>query len=148
MDIITLIFWYTSANAHKQANPNTWKSAQHILCHCSCRARANLVLWRAGNNNIELNLEVDSGRDRRDLKTWFEELWNDPELVEDVKQEVLLYLDQLYQNHPPEFIYYKTLFHIFEKFLDDTGKTDAELGQTSLFRPRYGKRSSSFRRMA
>jgi hypothetical protein len=29
--------------------------------------------------------------------------------------------------------YYKTLFHIFEKFLYDTGKTDAELGQTSLF---------------
>jgi hypothetical protein len=44
-----------------------------------------------GNNNIELNLEVDSNRDRRDLKVWFEELWNDPTLVEDVKDEVLLY---------------------------------------------------------
>jgi SNF2 family DNA or RNA helicase len=73
----------------------------------------------AGNNNIELNLEVDSTRDRRDLKTWFNELWNDPELVADVKQEVLLYLDQLYQNHAPEFIYYKTLFHVFERFLAD-----------------------------
>ena len=29
----------------------------------------------AGNNNIELNLEVDSNRDRRDLKAWFDELW-------------------------------------------------------------------------
>ena len=56
----------------------------------------------AGNNNIELNLEVDSGRDRRDLKTWFDELWNDTALVADVKDEVLRYLDQLYQNHPPE----------------------------------------------
>ena len=33
----------------------------------------------AGNNNIELNLEVDSNRDRRDLKAWFDELWNDPD---------------------------------------------------------------------
>ena len=49
----------------------------------------------AGNNNIELNLEVDSNRDRRDLKIWFDELWNDPALVEDVKGEVLQYLDQL-----------------------------------------------------
>jgi hypothetical protein len=76
----------------------------------------------AGNNNIELNLEVDSNRDRRDLKVWFKELWDDPTLVEDVKAEVLQYLGQLYQNHAPEFIYYKTLFHVFENFLADQAK--------------------------
>ena len=38
----------------------------------------------SSNNNIELNLEVDSTRDRRDLKAWFDELWNDSALVEDV----------------------------------------------------------------
>jgi hypothetical protein len=76
----------------------------------------------AGNNNIELNLEVDSNRDRRDLKVWFDELWNDSTLVEDVKAEVLQYLGQLYQNHAPEFIYYKTLFHVFENFLADQEK--------------------------
>ena len=74
------------------------------------------------NNNIELNIEVDSNRDRRDLKAWFNELWNKEELVEDVKQEVLQYLEQLYQNHAPEFIYYKTLFHIFEEFLAEQDK--------------------------
>jgi SNF2 family DNA or RNA helicase len=75
-------------------------------------------------NNIELNLEVDSNRDRRDLQAWFDELWHDESLVEDVKAEVLQYLEQLYANHSPQFIYYKTLFHIFEKFLaqqDDSG---------------------------
>src|SRR5207247_3815248 len=33
-----------------------------------------------------------------------------------------LYLDQLYQNHAPEFIYFKTLFHVFENFLADQEK--------------------------
>ena len=75
-------------------------------------------------NNIELNLEVDSRRDRQDLNNWFDELWNDTELVEDVKAQVLSYLAQLYQNHSPEFIYYKTLFHIFEQFLEDQIKAD------------------------
>src|SRR5437667_6492592 len=75
-----------------------------------------------GNNNIELNLEVDSARDRRDLKTWFDELWNDEALVADVKQDVLLYLGELYQNHAPEFIYFKTRFHVFESFLADQEK--------------------------
>ena len=69
------------------------------------------------NNNIELNLEVDSNRDRRDLKAWFEEIWDNPAMVEDVKQEVLGYLEQLYVNHSPEFIYFKTLFHVFERYL-------------------------------
>ena len=71
----------------------------------------------SSNNNIELNLEVDSNRDRRDLHDWFDEIWNDNSLAEDVTQEVLHYLGQLYANHAPEFIYFKTLYHIFERFL-------------------------------
>ncbi|MBE0591145.1 MAG: ATP-dependent helicase, partial [Gemmatimonadales bacterium] len=71
------------------------------------------------NNNIELNLEVDSNRDRRDLKAWFDEIWDNGDLVEDVRDEVLLYLEQLYVNHAPEFIYFKTLFHIFEQYLEE-----------------------------
>jgi len=85
------------------------------------------------NNNIELNLEVDSKRDTCDLKAWFDELWNDAELVEDVTQDVLLYLEQLYQNNSAEFIYYKTLFHIFETFLDDLEKSDIISEELHLF---------------
>jgi phosphatidylserine/phosphatidylglycerophosphate/cardiolipin synthase-like enzyme len=43
----------------------------------------------ASNSNIELNLVVDSNRDRADLKAWFDDLWNDAGLVTDVKDEVL-----------------------------------------------------------
>ena len=81
-----------------------------------------------GNNNIELNLEVDSNRDRHDLKAWFDELWKSDgtngseKLVKDVKADVLQYLSQLYQNNAPEFIYFKTLFHVFENFLADQEK--------------------------
>lgn len=71
----------------------------------------------SSDNNIELNLEVDSNRDRRDLKAWFDEIWNNTQLVEDVKAQVLGYLEQLYVNHSPEFIYFKTLYHVFERFL-------------------------------
>jgi hypothetical protein len=85
----------------------------------------------ASNNNIELNLVVDSERDRNDLKTWFDELWNDEKLVEDVKADVLVYLAQLYENHAPEFIYYKTLFHIFEQFLVRSGTLSSTSRRTA-----------------
>ncbi len=72
--------------------------------------------------NIELNLIVDSDRDRLELKEWFDQIWSDEKLVADVKDEVLRYLAQLYVNHAPEFIYFKTLFHVFERFL--SGQAD------------------------
>lgn len=83
---------------------------------------AGLGLGQA-HNNIELNLEVDSRRDRRELKAWFDALWEDEELVADVRDDVLLYLAQLYRNHAPEFIYFKTLFHLFEQFLDEQARS-------------------------
>lgn len=77
-------------------------------------------LGLGGSPNIELNIIVDGDRDRADLKNWFDELWNDNTgLVEDVKEQVLKYLEQLYVENSPEFIYYKTLYHIFEDYLDD-----------------------------
>lgn len=76
-----------------------------------------------GNPNIELNLIVDSDRDRKDLKAWFDALWNDKTLVKDVKTEVLNYLAQLYANQSPQFIYYKTLFHLFDTYLQTQQET-------------------------
>ncbi len=74
-------------------------------------------------NNIELNLEVDSKSDCADLKTWFDNLWESDQ-VADVKAQVLQILKDAYQDKDPEFIYYKTLYHLFENILADVGDTE------------------------
>jgi len=77
-------------------------------------------LGLGGSKNIELNLIIDGDRDRQELKSWFDSIWDDQTgLVEDVKDQVLKYLEQLYIENDPEFIYYKTLYHIFENYLDE-----------------------------
>ena len=76
-----------------------------------------LGLGRRGN--IELNLEVTDSRDLRDLKLWFEDLWSNTELVEDVKEEVLEHLERLYAPVTPQFLYYKTLYHLFAEARPD-----------------------------
>lgn len=86
----------------------------------------------ANDSNIELNLEVDSARDRRDLKAWFDQIWNDAELVHDVKAQVLTQLETLYADHSPEFIYFKTLFHVFERYLSGEADTLAKLDETAI----------------
>jgi ERCC4-related helicase len=91
-------------------------------------------LGLGGNSNIELNLVVDNDRDRSDLKAWFNELWEDDTgLVEDVKERVLRYLEQFYVENEPEFIYFKTLFSIFEKYLDDQEKGGLLNERTGFF---------------
>ena len=79
-------------------------------------------------NNIELNLEVDSKSDCADLKTWFDNLWESDQ-VADVKAQVLQTLKDAYQDKDPEFIYYKTLYHLFEDILADVG--DAEFAEAN-----------------
>ena len=97
---------------------------EHAILGSSNFTRRGLGL--SATPNIELNLIVDSDRDRADLKAWFDAIWGDDELVADVKEDVLKYLEQLYVNHPPEFIYFKTLYHVFERFLSDQAD-DAQL---------------------
>ena len=79
-------------------------------------------------SNIELNIEVDSKSDCADLKVWFDNLWESDQ-VQDVKEAVKTYLQNIYTDKDPEFIYFKMLFHIFEDFL--AGATDADFTQES-----------------
>jgi superfamily II DNA or RNA helicase len=84
------------------------------------------------NPNIELNLEVADDRDRDELKLWFDEIWNNKDLVADVKSDVLNYLSQLYDDHSPQFIYYLTLFNLFRDYLDGTHDIDESLRRAAL----------------
>jgi superfamily II DNA or RNA helicase len=100
----------------------------------------------ADGNNIELNLEVNDRRDRNDLLDWFEALWTDETLTDDVKERVLDCLAQVYGNYPPEFIYYKTLYHIFQKYLGERQDRDAQLDRTTLLDSRVWKTLYAFQK--
>ncbi|MBS0469291.1 MAG: DEAD/DEAH box helicase family protein [Proteobacteria bacterium] len=103
---------------------------EHALIGSSNFTRRGLGL--SETPNIELNLVVDGDRDRADLKQWFDEIWGDETLVADVKADVLRYLQQLYVDHAPEFIYFKTLYHVFERFLSGQEADAALFDQTAI----------------
>lgn len=49
----------------------------------------------------------------------FNEQWNNGKSFEEVTSKVLEYIDTAYQENAPEFIYFITLYNIFNEFLDD-----------------------------
>ncbi|CDX01520.1 DNA/RNA helicase, super II, SNF2 [Desulfitobacterium hafniense] len=49
----------------------------------------------------------------------FNELWEDDTAVQDVKQKVLEQMQVLYKENTPEFIYFVTLYNVFNNYLDE-----------------------------
>lgn len=49
----------------------------------------------------------------------FDELWNDSSAVVDVKEKVLEQMQILYKENTPEFIYFLTLYNIFNSYLGE-----------------------------
>ena len=103
---------------------------QHALVGSSNFTVKGLGLGDAPN--IELNLVVDGDRDRADLLAWFDELWSDETLTQDVRADVLAHLEALYRHAAPEFVYHKTLLHLFESFLSDQAAEDEKLARVAF----------------
>ena len=54
--------------------------------------------------------------------TWlslFDQIWNDPEKLEDVTSQICEHIATVYQENSPESIYFLMLYNIFNEFLDD-----------------------------
>lgn len=50
---------------------------------------------------------------------WFDQVWENEEDLKDVTQKVQDYFESAYKENAPEFIYFITLYNIFNDFLDD-----------------------------
>ena len=51
--------------------------------------------------------------------TLFEQLWNDNEMMQVVTEEVIDNIANVYKENSPEFLYFVTLYNIFNEFLED-----------------------------
>lgn len=50
---------------------------------------------------------------------WFNEIWDNQDDLRDVTQKVQAYFESAYKENSPEFIYFITLYNIFNDFLQD-----------------------------
>ncbi|MBW0281491.1 helicase-related protein [Shewanella xiamenensis] len=49
----------------------------------------------------------------------FNQIWQDPEKLEDVTAQICEHIESVYQENSPESIYFLMLYNIFSEFLDD-----------------------------
>ena len=82
--------------------------------------------------NLEINVALDDGDLLNELRDWFDALWIDDALTEDVKQKVLDALNRAGKNYAPEFIYFKALYEIFRRDLEAQDASERSMRESRL----------------
>lgn len=54
----------------------------------------------------------------------FDELWKDKEKLQEVTDEVIENITTVYNENPPEYLYFVTLYNIFSEFLEDVSEDE------------------------
>jgi hypothetical protein len=78
----------------------------------------------------------------------FEEIWDDEKILIDVTDEVADYISDLYKENSPEFIYYLTLYNIFNEFLEDMSEDELANEKTGFKESAIWKKLYDFQKDA
>ena len=71
-----------------------------------------------GNTMMNFVNKVDGANARQYLRV-FNELWNNEKDFADVTDDIIDHISNIYRENSPEFIYFVTLYNIFNEFLED-----------------------------
>ncbi|MBU4419507.1 MAG: DEAD/DEAH box helicase family protein [Proteobacteria bacterium] len=80
--------------------------------------------YEKDNSILHQIIKTDDYETTRRYLQNFEDIWNDEKTLKNVTNEVVGYIADLYKENPPEFIYYLTLYNIFDEFLEDISEDE------------------------
>lgn len=75
--------------------------------------------YQQGNAVSNLVNKMDEAPFAATYLSLFDQIWNDPEKLEDVTEQICEHIASVYQENSPESIYFLMLYNIFNEFLDD-----------------------------
>ena len=75
--------------------------------------------YEKDNSILNMVVKSDDYNMTKEFLEGFEDVWNNKDLLDDVTEEVVNYISNLYKENSPEYIYYITLYNIFDEFLED-----------------------------
>jgi len=80
--------------------------------------------YKKDNSILHQIIKTDDYATTRQYLQNFEDIWNDEKTLKNVTNEVVEYIADLYKENSPEFIYYLTLYNIFDVFLEDISEDE------------------------
>ncbi len=80
--------------------------------------------YEKDNSILNQVIKTDDFETTKQYIQSFDEIWNDEKVLKNVTDEVVGYIANLYKENSPEFIYYLTLYNIFDEFLEDISEDE------------------------
>jgi ERCC4-related helicase len=80
--------------------------------------------FQKDNSILKQIIKTDDIDTIKQYSQMFNDVWEDPEALEDVTEEVIDYIADLYKENSPEFVYYLVLSRIFDEFLEDISEDE------------------------
>lgn len=130
----------------------SWYSNNWKAIHIKNSVEDSVIQWTldftssglgySNSNRLELNMYSNSPSATKELLSWFDNIWNNSEITEDVKDEVLNNIQYIYKENSPEFLYYVTLYNLFKDYLEDISeeniiKTRTNFKETAVWNKLY-----------
>jgi SNF2 family DNA or RNA helicase len=75
--------------------------------------------YQPGNAVSNLVNKMDEPAFATTYLSLFDQIWNDPDKLEDVTAQICEHIASVYQENSPESIYFLMLYNLFSEFLDD-----------------------------
>ena len=90
-------------------------------------------LGGSDNSNLEINLATKNPKACEEMQLWFDILWEDSNITEDVKEKVLAALKRVGKECDPMLIYFKSLYEIFRDEIEFRQIGDKRLEDIQLY---------------
>lgn len=76
-------------------------------------------LGTTSSDRLDMNTYIKDNYHTKNYLKIFNDIWDDDTLVRDIREEILKYLEVIYKENTPEFIYFVTLYNIFKDYIDE-----------------------------
>ena len=121
---------WLSTNAEVRSATNPAALSQNHLFHIEKVAGEAIAIQGSSNftttglgyaesDRYHMNTLVSDITSTTAMLEWFEAIWNDSMAAQDAKELLLKQLDNLIKDQSPEFIYFLTLYNLFNDFLEE-----------------------------
>ncbi|WP_322019996.1 SNF2-related protein [Clostridium butyricum] len=71
------------------------------------------------STRFDMNMCMEGRENTKQFLSMFDSIWENKDIVEDVKDKVLEHMQVIYKENTPEFIYFVTLYNLFKDYLDE-----------------------------
>ena len=104
--------------------------------------------YQKGNAVSNVLTRMDTAENAQTFVSLFNQIWSDGGKLQDVTEALCRHIETVYQENPPERVYFHLLYNIFKEFLDDINEDVLPNDRTGYLDTLVWKKLFNFQRDA